>query len=145
MIPEWLTPAIMTIVTASTPLVFAAVGEVLVEKSGVLNLGVEGMMIIGAIAAFAVGVTTGSPLLAILFGALAGLVLALIFGLLTLNLLANQVATGLALTLFGLGLSALIGHSFVGKTFSGLPRLDIPVISEIPLIGPLNFGQDILV
>ena len=145
MIREWLTPAIMTIVTASTPLVFAAVGEIMVEKSGVLNLGVEGMMIIGAIAAFAIGVTTGSAVLAILFGALAGLTLAFIFGVLTLNLLANQVATGLALTLFGLGLSALIGHSFVGKTFPGLPKLDIPVISDIPLIGPLIFGQDVLV
>ena len=77
MIPDWLTPAIMTIITASTPLVFAAVGEIMVEKSGVLNLGVEGMMIMGAVAAFAIGVTTGSATLAILFGALAGLVLAL--------------------------------------------------------------------
>ena len=145
MIPDWLTPAIMTIVTASTPLVFAAVGEIMVEKSGVLNLGVEGMMIMGAIAAFAIGVTTGSALLAILFGALAGLVLASIFGVLTIHLMANQVATGLALTLFGLGLSALIGHSFVGKTFPGLPKLDIPVISDIPLVGSLIFGQDVLV
>jgi len=145
MIPEWLTPAILTIVTASTPLVFAAVGEVMVEKSGVLNLGVEGMMIMGAIAAFAVGVLTGSAALAIFFGAFAGLAMAFIFGVLTLNLLANQVATGLALTLFGLGLSALIGHSFVGKTFPGLPKLDIPFLSDIPLIGPLIFGQDILV
>ena len=145
MIPDCLTPAIMTIITASTPLVFAAVGEIMVEKSGVLNLGVEGMMIMGAVAAFAIGVTTGSATLAILFGALAGLVLALIFGLLTLNLRANQVATGLALTLFGLGLSALIGHSFVGETFPGLPKLDIPFISKLPIIGPLVFGQDVLV
>ena len=145
MIPDWLTPAVMTIVTASTPLVFAAVGEIIAEKAGVLNLGVEGMMIMGAIAAFAIGVTTGSAVLAIIFGALAGLALAFIFGVLTLNLLANQVATGLALTLFGLGLSALIGHSFVGKTFPGLPKLDIPVISDIPLIGQLIFGQDVLV
>lgn len=145
MTPESLTLAVLTIITASTPLVFAAVGEIVVEKSGVLNLGVEGMMIMGAIAAFAVGVTTGSSALAILFGAFAGLTMAFIFGVLTLNLLANQVATGLALTLFGLGLSALIGHSFVGKTFPGLPKLDIPIISEIPVIGPLVFGLDILV
>ena len=145
MIPDWLTPAILTIVTASTPLVFAAVGEVMVEKSGVLNLGVEGLMIVGAISAFSVGVTTASVILAILAGAVAGLLMALIFGILTLNLLANQVATGLALTLFGLGLSALIGHSYVGKTFPGLPKLDIPGLSTIPLIGPLVFGQDILV
>lgn len=142
---DWITPAILTIVTASTPLVFAAIGEVVVEKSGVLNLGVEGMMIMGAISAFAVGVSTGSASLAIIAGAFGGLVMAFIFGVLTLNLLANQVATGLALTLFGLGLSALIGHAYVGKTFPGLAKLDVPFLSDIPFIGRLIFGQDILV
>ena len=140
--PDWLTPAILTIITASTPLVFAAVGEALVEKSGVLNLGIEGMMIIGAITAFAVGVNTGSATLAIISGAAAGAGMALIFGILTLILMANQVATGLALTLFGLGLSALIGHGYVGKTFPGLPKLDLPVLSDIPVLGPILFGQD---
>ena len=143
--PDWLTPAILTIITASTPLVFAAVGEALVEKSGVLNLGIEGMMIIGAITAFAVGVNTGSATLAIISGAAAGAGMALIFGILTLILMANQVATGLALTLFGLGLSALIGHGYVGKTFPGLPKLDLPVLSDIPVLGPIIFGQDFLV
>ena len=142
---EWIVPALLTIITASTPLVFAAVGEVIVEKSGVLNLGVEGMMIVGAIAAFGVGVTTGSATLAILAGALGGASIAFIFGFLTLYLLSNQVATGLALTIFGLGFSALLGHGFVGKTFPGLPKLEIPFISDIPFIGPLLFGHDILV
>ena len=142
---DWLVPALLTIVTAATPLVFAAVGETVVEKAGVLNLGVEGMMIIGAIAAFAVAVSTGSGTLAVLAGAVAGLLLALIFGLLTVYLQSNQVATGLALTIFGLGLSALIGHSYVGKTFAGLPKLDIPGITSIPVIGPLLFGHDALV
>ena len=142
---EWLVPALLTVVTASTPFVFAAVGEIVVEKSGVLNLGVEGMMIVGAIAAFAVGVTTGSATLAILAGAFGGLLMALIFGVLTLYLLSNQVATGLALTLFGLGFSALMGHGFVGKTFPGLATLNIPGLSDIPVIGPLLFGHDILV
>ena len=142
---DWLVPALLTIVTASTPFVFAAVGELVVEKSGVLNLGVEGLMIIGAIAAFAAGVTTGSATLAILAGAFAGVLMALIFGFLTLYLLSNQVATGLALTLFGLGLSALIGHGFVGKTFPGLAPLAIPGLSDIPVVGPLLFGHDILV
>ncbi|HHZ76606.1 MAG TPA: ABC transporter permease [Rhodospirillales bacterium] len=144
MIPDWLTPTILTVVTASTPLVFAAIGEIVAEKAGVLNLGIEGMMIVGAIAAFAVGVTTGSAALAILGGATAGIGMALIFGILTLNLMANQVATGLALTLFGLGLSALIGHSYVGIPFSGLPLLQIPFLSGLPLIGPIIFGQDIM-
>lgn len=145
MIPDWLVPMLLTIITASTPFVFAAIGELVVEKSGVLNLGVEGLMIVGAIAAFAVGVTTGSAILAILAGAFAGLLLALIFGVLTLYLLANQVATGLALTLFGLGFSALLGNGFVGKTFPGLPNLNIAGISDIPVIGPLLFGHDALV
>jgi ABC-type uncharacterized transport system permease subunit len=142
---DWLVPAILTIVTAATPLVFAAVGEAVAEKAGVLNLGVEGMMIIGAIAAFATAVSTGSGLLAVVAGAAAGLLLALIFGVLTIYLQSNQVATGLALTIFGLGLSALIGHGYVGKTFAGLPKLDIPGITSIPVIGPLLFGHDGLV
>lgn len=140
-----LVPALLTIVTAATPLVFAAVGEAVAEKAGVLNLGVEGMMIIGAIAAFATAVSTGSGVLAVLVGALAGTALSLIFGFLTVYLQSNQVATGLALTIFGLGLSALIGHGYVGATFVGLPKLDIPGISDIPVIGPLLFGHDGLV
>ena len=142
---DLLVPTLLTIITASTPLVFAAVGEVVVEKSGVLNLGVEGMMIVGAISAFAVGVTTGSAMLAIVAGAVSGASIAFVFGFLTLNLLANQVAAGLALTIFGLGFSSLLGYSYVGKTFPGLPKLEIPVISEIPFIGPLLFNHDILV
>jgi len=142
---DWLIPAILTIVTAATPLVFAAVGETVVEKAGVLNLGVEGMMIMGAIAAFATAVSTGSGFLAVIAGAGAGLLLALIFGVLTVYFQSNQVATGLALTIFGLGLSALIGHSYVGKTFEGLAKLDVPGLSDIPVIGPLIFGHDGLV
>lgn len=142
---DWLIPALLTIVTAATPLVFAAVGEVVVEKAGVLNLGVEGMMIIGAIAAFATAVSTGSEVLAILAGAGAGVLIAIIFGVLTVYLQSNQVATGLALTIFGLGLSALIGHSYVGKTFDGLEKLNIPGLSDIPIIGPVLFGHDALV
>ena len=142
---DWLIPALLTIVTAATPLVFAAVGEVVVEKAGVLNLGVEGMMIIGAIAAFATAVSTGNEFLAIIAGAGAGMLIALIFGVLTVYLQSNQVATGLALTIFGLGLSALIGHSYVGKTFDGLAKLNIPGLSDIPVIGPVLFGHDALV
>ena len=142
---EWLIPIFLTIVTAATPLLFAAVGEVVVEKAGVLNLGVEGMMVMGAITAFAVAVSTDSSVLAILAGAFAGLLMALIFGVLTIYFQANQVATGLALTIFGLGLSALIGHSYVGKTFRALPKLYLEGISSIPVIGPLFFNFDSLV
>ena len=142
---DFLVAALMTIITASTPLVFAAVGEIVAEKSGVLNLGVEGMMIVGAIGAFATGIVTGDPVLAVLAGAASGALMAFIFGGLTLWLLSNQVATGLALTIFGIGVSALVGHQFVGVTFAGLPRLDIPGITDLPFIGPLLFGHDALV
>lgn len=145
MIIDLIIPALLTIITASTPLVFAAVGEIVVEKSGVLNLGVEGMMVVGAIGGFAIAIITNDPALAILAGALSGMLMALIFGLLTLYLFSNQVATGLALTLFGIGFSALLGHKFVGLTFAGLPKLNIPGLSNVPGIGQLIFGQDILV
>jgi general nucleoside transport system permease protein len=135
----------LTVIGSATPLLFAALGELVVEKSGVLNLGVEGMMIVGAIAAFAVTVTTGSAGLGILAGAAAGLALAFVFGVLTLTLAANQVATGLALTIFGLGLSSLLGAGFVGIPVEPLAKLAIPGLSDIPLLGPLVFGQDVLV
>ena len=136
---------LLTIVTASTPLLLAALGELVTERAGVLNLGVEGMMVMGAVAGFAVALTTGSPYLGIVAAAAAGALLAVPFGFLTLNLVANQVATGLALTLLGLGLSGLIGERFVGQPGVRLAKLHIPGLSDIPFVGPLFFGQDILV
>lgn len=135
----------LTIITASTPLLLAGLGELVTERAGVLNLGVEGMMVMGAVAGFAVALTTGSPALGIVAAALAGAALAIPFGVLTLNLVANQVATGLALTLLGLGLSGLIGERFVGQPGIRLPKLHIPGLSDIPFVGPLLFGQDVLV
>ena len=136
---------LLTIVTASTPLLLAALGELVTERAGVLNLGVEGMMVMGAVAGFAVALTTGSPYLGIVASALAGALLAVPFGVLTLNLVANQVATGLALTLLGLGLSGLIGERFVGQPGVRLTKLHIPGLSDIPFVGPIVFGQDVLV
>jgi simple sugar transport system permease protein len=130
---------------AATPLALAAVGELVTEKSGVLNLGVEGMMLVGAVSAFAVTATTGNPVLGIAVAMAAGMAMALLFGVLTLGLLANQVAAGLALTIFGVGLSAFVGKGFVGTPLPGLPTLYIPWLTDIPLIGPLIFGQDPLV
>jgi general nucleoside transport system permease protein len=138
-------PVLLTIVSAATPLLLAGIGELVVERSGVLNLGVEGMMLAGAVTAFAVAFATGSYTLGILAAALAGMLLALIFGLLTLTLVSNQVATGLALTLFGLGLSALVGSGFVGSPIQPLPKLAVPGLSIIPVLGPVLFGQDALV
>lgn len=136
---------IVTIISAATPLLLAALGELVVERSGVLNLGVEGMMLAGAVTGFAVTVTTGSPILGIFCAMLAGMAMAFTFGVLTLSLMANQVATGLALTIFGIGLSSLVGAGFVGIAVDPLSKLNIPFISEIPVIGPLLFSHDILI
>jgi general nucleoside transport system permease protein len=136
---------ILTIMTAATPLLLAATGELVTERSGVLNLGVEGMMAMGAVSAFAVAFTTGNPYLGILAAIAAGISISLVFAFLTLGMAANQVATGLALTLLGLGISALMGEGFVGQPGVKLERLHIPGLSDIPLIGPVVFGQDVLV
>lgn len=127
---------------AATPLLLAATGELVVERAGVLNLGVEGMMIVGAIAAFAVTAESGSHMLGLTIAALAGIGMALIFGVMTQLLLANQVATGLALTIFGLGLSALLGQGYTGYSVPPLPKLDIPHLSTMPFIGPLLFAHE---
>ena len=135
---------IVATITAATPLLFAALGEMITEKSGVLNLGVEGMMLVGAVTGFAVTVSVGNPVVGILAAILAGAGMALLFAILTLSLLANQVATGLALTIFGIGLSSLIGRSYVGTPLPALPKLAIPGLSDLPVVGPL-FGHDALI
>ncbi|HKL56074.1 MAG: ABC transporter permease [Roseovarius sp.] len=134
-----------SIMAASTPILLAAIGELVVERAGVLNLGVEGMMITGAICGFAFAVNTGSPALGFLAAALGGAALSLLFALLTQFALANQVASGLALTLFGLGLSALLGQGYVGIKPPPTTRLDIPVLSDIPFLGPVLFSHDAMV
>jgi ABC-type uncharacterized transport system permease subunit len=136
---------IASLMVAATPILLAATGELVAEKSGVLNLGVEGMMITGAICGFAVAVETGSPALGFACAALGGAVLSLLFGLLTQYLMSNQVATGLGLTLFGLGLSALIGQRYVGIKAPATPRLEIPVLSELPVLGRILFSHDLMV
>ena len=132
---------IASLMVASTPILLAAIGELVVEKSGVLNLGVEGMMIVGAICGFATAVETGSPALGFLAAALGGAVLASLFGLLTQFLLSNQVATGLALTLFGLGISALMGQGYVGVRPPSSPRLDLGPLSDLPVVGRILFSH----
>lgn len=142
---EFIEAVVLTIITASTPLLLAAIGELVSERSGVLNLGVEGMMIVGAVAGFAVGLETGSAFAGVLASIVAGMVMAALFGFLTLVLVTNQVATGLSLTLLGLGLAGMIGEAFVGTPGIKLPRLDVPGLSDLPIIGAVLFGQDILV
>lgn len=137
-----LVPVLLTICTAATPLLIAAIGELVVERSGVLNLGVEGMMIVGAVAAFAAAQYSGSATVGVLAGTLAGLFFSLLFGFLALTLRTNQVASGLSLTILGLGLSGLAGTSFTGIPGIKLERIDIPFFGDLPVIGELIFGQD---
>ncbi len=144
MSPEHVIPMLVSMVVAATPLIYAALGELIVERSKVLNLGVEGMMLVGAVTAFAVGYSTGSLLLSYVAAIAASVSLSLFFGFLTLTLQANQVATGLALTLFGVGLSAFIGRSFAGMPIDGVEPLTIPFIGDVPVIGAL-FRFDVLV
>ena len=136
---------ILSVLAASTPLLIAATGELVTERSGVLNLGVEGMMIVGAACGFAAAYFTDSTLVGALAGVLAGALLALVFALLTLGLAVNQVATGLALTILGIGLSGLIGAGFVGTRITPAPQLAIPLLTGLPVIGRILFGQDAFV
>ena len=142
---EILIATILTIITAATPLLYAALGELITEKSGVLNLGVEGMMLVGAVCGFAAVHFSGSATIGILGGATAGALLSLLFAALVLGFQASQVATGLALTIFGVGLSAMLGQDLVGVPYDGLPTVAIPFLSEIPVVGKLLFNHDLLV
>jgi simple sugar transport system permease protein len=136
---------LVSVMAAATPLLLAATGELVVEKVAVLNLGVEGMMLMGAIAGFAVAHETGSLLLALAAAVSAGMALSLLFAVLTLTLQANQTATGLALTIFGRGFSALVGAGYVGIAAPTLPKLHVPVLSDIPVLGQIAFSYDLLV
>ncbi|GLR54255.1 ABC transporter permease [Shinella yambaruensis] len=135
---------LLTVITAATPLVLASLGELVSERAGVLNLGVEGMMVMGAVLAFAVTQATGSPYIGVLAGIACGALFSLLFGFLTLTLVANQVATGLALTILGLGISGQIGEPYVGMSGIKLQPIAIPLLSDIPFFGPLFFKQDII-
>jgi general nucleoside transport system permease protein len=141
---DLLSNILISVMIAATPLVLAATGELVAERAGVLNLGVEGMMVIGALAAFAALIKTGSLVVAVLAATCAGVTMAALFGLITLSLRANQVAAGLALTMFGLGLSALWGQGYSGLSAAPFPRLEIAGLSDLPWIGKLLFHQDAL-
>ncbi|MDD2343813.1 MAG: ABC transporter permease, partial [Tolumonas sp.] len=122
-----------------------ALGEMVCEKSGVLNLGQEGMMLMGAVCGFIAAFSTGSLLLGVLAAIVAGMLMSLLFGVISMHLRANQVATGLALTIFGTGLSAFIGSAYVGQTVKGFTGIRIPVLGDIPFIGTLLFSHDLLI
>ena len=129
-------------VRGGTSIVFAGVGETIAERSGVINLGTEGSMLVGALSAYAVGIETGSPWLGALAGVAAGTLLALLHGLLVLRRGANQIATGLAITFLGLGLTALYGQSYVSEGVEAFSAWSIPGLSDIPFVGAILFDHD---
>ena len=136
-----LTSILIATLVAGTPLIITALGELVTETSGVLNLGAEGMMAVGAIAGFAVAYHSGVPILGTMAGAVAGAAMALLFAVLTLTLMANQVASGLALSIFGVGLSAFAGKAYESLSLTPVPPLRIPFFAELPVVGPVLFGQ----
>ena len=133
---------ILTIIATSIPLLLAATGELIAEKSGILNLGVEGMMLSGAVGALGAVLWLENPYYGIIAGALSGMLMASIFSVFTINFMTNQVATGLGLTIFATGLTGLAGAPLVGKTIPSLPKIEIFLLSDIPLIGNILFKQD---
>jgi general nucleoside transport system permease protein len=143
--PAILGSIVAAMLTAATPLLFAALGETITEKSGVLNLGTEGMMLVGAVCGFAGAHLTGNFAVGVVASAFAGAAMGAVFGFLTLHLLTNQVATGLALTLFGIGVSSLIGQGFVGIPMTKPGAVPLPFLSDIPVLGPALFHHDPLV
>ena len=136
---------IASLMVSATPILLAAIGESVVEKSGVLNLGVEGMMIVGAVVGFITAVNTTSPALGFVTAAMAGALLSTVFALLVLHFKSNQVASGLGLTLVGLGISALMGKPYEGIKSPTLQSLEIPLLSDIPVLGPMLFSHDPMV
>jgi simple sugar transport system permease protein len=136
---------ILSVIAASTPLLLAASGELVVERSGVLNLGLEGMMIMGAACGFAGAYMSGSIFVGALCGIVAGAAMSAIFGVLTLGLAVNQVAAGLALTILGTGLSGLIGAGFVGQKIVPAAHLNLPILTDLPVVGRILFGEDAFV
>jgi ABC-type uncharacterized transport system permease subunit len=142
---ELITNILYATIRTGTPLILIALGEMVCEKSGVLNLGQEGMMLMGAVVGFMAAVTTGNLYLAVLAAVVAGILMSALFGFISISLVSNQVATGLALTIFGGGLSAFLGASYVGMGIDGVQPMFIPLLSDIPVIGKILFQQDPLV
>lgn len=133
-------------IISATPILYASLGEIFTERAGLLNLGVEGMMLIGAVTGFLTVNSTNSLLLSLLVAIISGALIGIVFAFLTVTLHANQTVTGLALTMFGTGFSGFIGKPVVGipapVTF---PKVSIPLLSNIPVVGPILFNHDILV
>lgn len=142
---EILVPILAAAVRSGTPVLYATLGEILTERAGIMNLGLEGVMLVGAYAGFSVTKSTGNPWLGLLAAALAGALLVTVHAFACIHLGANQVVSGLALTLCGTGLSSLLGRASIGETIRGLGPLPLPGLSQIPFLGPVFFRHDPLV
>ncbi len=132
-------------IRAGTPILYATIGEILAERSGILNLGVEGMMLMGAVTGFIVGLKTGSPWMGVIAGMLAGGILSLFHAFVSVTLRGHQVVSGLALTLLGMGLSSFMGKPYIGVKGVRFVSVPIPLLSKIPFFGPILFNHDVLV
>lgn len=142
---EIIIPLLAATVQSGTPVLFATLGAIVNEKSGVLNLGVEGIMLVGALAGFLTSYTTGSPVLGLAASAFCGLLFASIHGIVCIWFQGNQVVSGLAITILGTGFANYIGTSYVGLKAPGFDPANFPLLSEIPILGPIFFQQDILI
>jgi simple sugar transport system permease protein len=145
MTPEILLALLAATVQAGTPILYATLGEILTEKGGILNLGVEGMMLVGALIGFLTALHTGSPVLAFLAGGAAGAAMAALHGVVCIWFLGNQVVSGLALTIFGTGLAGFFGTSYIGRTAPGFDKFSLPGLGDMPILGTIFFQQDALV
>ncbi|KAB1443714.1 ABC transporter permease [Pseudodesulfovibrio senegalensis] len=145
MMQELIVPLLNATVQSGTPILFATLGEMMTEKGGVLNLGVEGILSFSALAAFVTGYTTGCPWLGFVMGGFAGLLLAMVHGFVCISCLGNQVVSGLALTILGLGLTRFLGTPYIGLATTGFEKEALPFFSSIPFLGDIFFRQDALV
>jgi general nucleoside transport system permease protein len=138
-------PLMAAAVQSGTPILYATLGEMFTERSGILNLGVEGMMIVGALTAFWVSMVTGSPLLGLAAGGMGGLLFGSLHGVVCLLFQGNQVVSGLALTILGVGLANFLGTPLIGLSAPGFSPMPIPVLCDLPVLGPVLFRHDVLV
>lgn len=132
-------------IRSGTPVLYAALGEVLTERSGILNVGLEGIMLVGALTSVVVSYHTGSPTLAIFAAVICGGVMGLLHAVLCIHFRANQMASGIALTIFGSGLTAYLGIPYVGRKITSLGQVPVPLLADIPIIGTVFFSHDLLV
>ena len=142
---DTLTMILAAAVRSGTPILYATLGEILTEKAGILNLGLEGIMLMGAYSGFVVSMTSGDPWLGFAAAFLVGCLMGLIHAFLCVSLNGNQVVSGLALTMFGTGVSSLLGRNYIGVTIQGLKDWSVPILSDIPVLGQVIFSQDALV